>query len=83
VAYRSDAVENPWRSAANVVSDTPNRRIAGPLVFIAEILKPEKSFQSERTVHEHQEPTAAPIAPSPCEKAQTEAITNAVRASGF
>ena len=39
--------------------------------------------QSERTVQEHREPAVAVTGPSPYEKAQTEAIANAVGACGF
>jgi len=43
----------------------------------------ESSNQSECTVQEHREPTIAETEPSPNEKAQTDAIADAVRACGF
>ena len=83
VAYREAAVQKPAHSAAAGASDTPNWRIEPPPVSITEILKPEKNHQSESTVHEHREPAVAETEPSPFEKAQTEAIADAVRWCGF
>jgi hypothetical protein len=87
VAYRAAAMENAVEKTADRAavgaSDTPNRRIAAPPISITEILKPEKNLQSESAVQEHPEPAIAVTEPSPFEKAQIEAIANAVRACGF
>jgi len=83
VAYRDAAVEKQASSASVGASDTPTWRIAAPPVSITEVLKPEKSCQSESTVQEQREPTVTRTDPAPYEKAQADAIADAVRASGF